>query len=119
MKTIIAGSRTLNLPPDDMQRIVTRSRIDVTEVVCGMCDGIDISGRVWGKRCGLVVTDMPATWIGPDGKRDNAAGIKRNVKMAQYAEALIAVWDGRSPGTKHMITEAQIKGLVTFVWLWS
>jgi hypothetical protein len=31
--------------------------------------------------------------------------------MAAYADALVAIWDGRSPGTRHMISEAQRRGL--------
>lgn len=43
-----------------------------------------------------------------DGK---SAGFKRNVKMAEYADALVAFWDGSSRGTKHMIDIAKEKGL--------
>ena len=49
----------------------------------------------------------PADWD-LDGK---SAGFKRNVKMAEYADALVAFWDGESKGTKHMIETAKEKGL--------
>lgn len=39
------------------------------------------------------------------------AGFKRNVRMAKYADALVAFWNGKSPGTKHMIQTAQNKKL--------
>ena len=40
----------------------------------------------------------------PDWDKDGrSAGYKRNAEMAEYADALIAVWDGDSKGTKHMI----------------
>jgi hypothetical protein len=32
--------------------------------------------------------------------------------MAQYADALIAFWDGKSKGTKNMIDEAKKQGLI-------
>ena len=35
-----------------------------------------------------------------------SAGYKRNIQMAEHADALIAIWDGKSKGTMHMITEA-------------
>lgn len=35
--------------------------------------------------------------------------------MADRAEALIALWDGESRGTKHMIDLARRKGLRVFV----
>ena len=31
--------------------------------------------------------------------------------MAEYADALVAFWDGTSKGTKHMIETAKEKGL--------
>jgi len=40
-----------------------------------------------------------------------AAGFIRNAEMAEYADALIAFWDGRSKGTKHMIDLAKKHGL--------
>ena len=36
--------------------------------------------------------------------------------MAHVADALIAVWDGSSPGTRHMIATARQRGLRLFVW---
>jgi len=35
--------------------------------------------------------------------------------MAAYAEALVAVWNGTSRGTRHMIEEARQRGLRVFV----
>jgi hypothetical protein len=35
--------------------------------------------------------------------------------MARYAEALVAVWQGNSPGTEHMIAVARARGLKVFV----
>ena len=43
------------------------------------------------------------------------AGYRRNVQMAQHADALIAIWDGKSPGTRHMIETANAHGLAVFV----
>jgi hypothetical protein len=37
--------------------------------------------------------------------------------MAYYADALIAVWDGKSPGTKHMIKIATELGLKVYIHL--
>jgi hypothetical protein len=36
--------------------------------------------------------------------------------MAERAEALIAVWDGKSKGTKHMIETAHDFGLKVYVY---
>ena len=47
---------------------------------------------------------------------DVAAIVKRNREMAQYADALIAIWDGDSRGTGSMIKLAQQHGLKVYVF---
>lgn len=44
-----------------------------------------------------------------------SAGYKRNQEMADNATHLIAFWDGKSRGTKHMIDIAKRDGLKTHV----
>jgi hypothetical protein len=40
----------------------------------------------------------------------------RNLQMSLYAEGLIAVWDGVSRGTAHMIGCARRRGLKVYVY---
>ena len=51
---------------------------------------------------GLQIKRFPADW----NQFGRSAGIRRNVDMAQNADALIAFWNGYSHGTKHMIKTA-------------
>lgn len=44
-----------------------------------------------------------------------ASGPIRNGEMAKYADALIAMWDGTSTGTKNMIDQATKHGLKVYV----
>tara|TARA_R110001583_G_scaffold38377_1_gene124062 strand:+ start:4298 stop:4456 length:159 start_codon:yes stop_codon:yes gene_type:complete len=39
------------------------------------------------------------------------AGPKRNEQMANYSDTLVAFWDGKSAGTKHMIEVAKSRNL--------
>ena len=39
----------------------------------------------------------------------------RNRQMAEYADGLIVLWDGQSPGTKNMMEEAERHGLRVFL----
>jgi hypothetical protein len=112
VKTIIAGSRTIT----DIQRLYEAIRLsgfEITEVVSGEARGVDHLGRWWAEHHSLPVTSFPADWD-RHGKR---AGYMRNVQMAEYGEALIAVWNGKSAGTKHMIDTARAKGLSVYVYL--
>lgn len=106
MRVIVAGSRNLH----DMNVVasaIRQSGFTVTEVVSGGAPGVDRLGEAWARLNNIPVRIFPADWVrfGP------SAGPRRNVQMAAYADALVAIWDGRSPGTRHMISEAQRRGL--------
>jgi len=111
MKVIIAGCRDISLSVETMCQIVRASGFVVSEVVCGEARGIDTSGRKWAETWGIPVASFPADWQ-CFGKR---AGMIRNRQMANHADALIAVWDGKSRGTANMIEEAKKRGLKTYV----
>ncbi len=110
MKTIIAGSRDLK----DYE-VVCKAMADfgeeVTEVVSGKARGADALGEQWAKMRRIPIKPFPADW----DAHGKAAGPIRNRQMAAYAEALVAIWDGKSSGTKNMIDEARKKGLVVHI----
>ena len=85
---------------------------DVTEVVSGTARGVDSLGEQWAKTQNIPIKRFPADW----NTHGRAAGHIRNAEMANYAEALVALWDGQSRGTKNMIASAQKKGLKVFVF---
>jgi SLOG family YspA-like protein len=113
VRVIIAGSRDIALTFSCMYDIVQCSGFKVTSVVCGMARGVDISGRDWAKTLNIPVREYPADW----DKHGNSAGYRRNVQMAENADALIAVTNG-SKGTGHMIDIARSKGLQVFIKEW-
>lgn len=82
-------------------------RKESIKICCGMARGADKLGSVYAKRKGHGVMNFPANW----DKHGKAAGIIRNKQMGDYADALIAFWDGSSRGTKHMIDYATQLGL--------
>lgn len=110
MKTIIAGSRDCT----DMNQLLAAIRKcgwSVSEVVCGMARGADELGRQWASRNQIPVKKFPANWT----RYGKSAGYRRNCEMADNADALIALWDGKSRGTKHMIDIAYTRGLAVFI----
>lgn len=98
MKVIIAGSRDIN-EYDELLLAVKYADFKVTEVVSGTANGVDKMGERWAKEQGIPITRFPANWK----EQGFSAGYFRNVRMGEYADALIAVWDGESKGTASMI----------------
>ena len=109
MKVVIAGPREF----DRLLLVVwavEESGFEITEVVSGGAEGIDLMGERWAKRHGIPIKPFyvePEDW-GRYGKR---AGHLRNQRMAEYADALILIWDGWSPGSANMRGHAVRMGL--------
>ncbi len=132
MKTIIAGSRTLDLR--HVKSAMAACPFEITEVVCGCCKGIDRNGWFWAQLNRKPVIYFPAwddqnEWaqdtkqddeiiVYPDGGygRGLGNGYVRNSAMAHYADALVAIPSDESRGTIHMIDLAKKKGLLVFEW---
>lgn len=108
MKVIIAGSRDfidyakLKLVCD----FTLKNQINV-EIISGNASGADKLGERYAKEKGYPLKQFPADWK----KNGKAAGPIRNKQMAEYADGLIAFWDGKSRGTKSMIDLAKNHGL--------
>ena len=111
MKVIIAGPRDLFPSIEEVDKAVVASGFEVTEEVCGKAKGVDTSGENWAKANNIPVKEFYALWK----KFGNQAGYVRNSDMGDYGEALIALWDGVSKGTKNMIEIAERKGLKVYV----
>jgi hypothetical protein len=110
MKTIIAGCRDCHCYVT-LLCAVDNCGFEITSVVSGGAQGVDLMGEQFAKNRGLPVERHRAEW----GKHGKAAGPMRNHLMASRAEALVAIWDGKSRGTKNMIDEARKRNLVVYV----
>ncbi len=112
MKTIIAGSRNIT----DIHKLINAiDKIDweISIIVSGAARGVDRLGEDYARLNNIPVMQYPARWA-VHGKK---AGYIRNLEMAHNAEALIALWDGKSKGTKHMIDIANMRKLKVFVYI--
>lgn len=110
-RIIVAGSRSI----DDEEAVVTaieNSGFDIDVIVSGGARGVDLMGELYGKRNAIPVQICPADW----DKHGKVAGLKRNEKMANYADGLVAVWDGESTGTEHMIQKAYERDMPIYVY---
>jgi hypothetical protein len=111
MKCIIAGSRTATL-----QQVITALELcpftdNITEVVSGCARGADSYGEILAEEYNIPVKKFPAEWE----KYGRGAGHIRNGLMAEYSNALIAIWDGKSRGTEDMISKAKSLNLNVFI----
>ena len=102
MKVIIAGSRNYNNSATIHNGVISSGFI-ITEVVSGMASGVDNLGLNWAKFNDIPYKEFPADW----NKYGRSAGPRRNRQMAEYADALILFWDGKSAGSKSMLNEAK------------
>lgn len=108
MKVIIAGTRDFSdydLLTQVCDHMLSNSKS--VEIVSGGARGADLLGERYARERGYQCKIFPADWE----KYGKAAGFKRNSEMANYAECLIAFWDGTSRGTQHMINMAKKKNL--------
>ena len=113
MQVIIAGSRGVT-DYDLVCRAVSESGYDITCVLSGTARGVDQLGERYAKANNIDIERYPADWKNLDvegavvrsnryGNYNARAGHNRNEQMGRDAEALIAIWDGQSAGTKNMI----------------
>lgn len=108
MRVIIAGGREFNdysLLSSVCDHMLQNQHY--IEIISGTARGADKLGERYAKERGYKIIPFEANWQ----LYGKAAGYKRNQLMAENANALIAFWDGKSKGTKHMIDIATKKGL--------
>lgn len=94
MKVAIVGSR--NLVVKDLEKYLP---VDTTEIVSGGARGIDQCAAKFSKTNNIKLTEF----IPQYDKYGRVAPLKRNLQIIEYADKVIAFWDGTSHGTKYVI----------------
>ena len=94
MKVAIIGSRSITSYP--LEDVVPS---DATEIISGGARGVDQLAREYAAR-----HNLPCTEIRPDYQRySRSAPLRRNEEIIARADLVIAIWDGSSRGTAHVI----------------
>ena len=94
MKIAIIGSRNLAIKnPEDF---VPRG---CTEIISGGASGIDTCAAEYARKNGIPLTEFLPEY----NKYGRAAPIVRNKQIVEYADEVIAFWDGVSRGTLSVI----------------
>lgn len=90
MKLAIIGTRTLVI--ENLKKHISKG---VTEIVSGGARGVDRQAADFAKTHGIKLTEFL-----PDYARfGKGAPLKRNVQIAEYADEVLAFWNGKSKGT--------------------
>lgn len=100
MKIAIVGSRNLMLT--NLEQYLPE---DVTEIVSGGAQGIDTCAREYARNNGMILTEFFPNY----NKHGRRAPLVRNDLIIEYADVVIAFWDGKSRGTKYVIENCKKK----------
>ena len=124
---VICGPRDFD-DYDAVKTAIKESGFKICEVVSGGAKGADELGERWAKENKIKLSIFKADWDDLTakgaiikenkwGKKYNAnSGFARNQKMANYADAIIAINKGNTPGTSDMIKRAKNNNLKIFVY---
>lgn len=108
MKLAIVGSR--NLTVTDLGSFLPQG---VTEIVSGGAKGIDTCARAYALEHGLKLTEFLPNY--KEYKR--GAPLERNLRIIEYADEVLAFWDGSSKGTKFVIDHCKAQNVKVTVYL--
>lgn len=111
MRVIIAGGRNFNdfeLMKSELDKCLPIGKVAI-QVISGTANGADKLGERYSelRNFGPIAKFVP-DW----NKHGKRAGFIRNEAMAIWATHLVAFWDGKSKGTRHMIETAKRYELV-------
>lgn len=98
MKVAVIGSRSLFV--DDIGKYIPG---EVTEIISGGARGIDECAKDFALKNGLKLE----LYLPEYNRYGKAAPLKRNITIIEKADIVIALWDGKSKGTKNAIDIAE------------
>lgn len=108
MKIAVIGSRTLNIT--DLGKYLPQ---ETTEIVSGGAKGIDTCARAYAQKNSLKLTEFLPEY----DRYGRGAPLKRNLQIIDYADEVIAFWDGTSRGTKYVIESCKQKNVKVTVYI--
>lgn len=98
MKVAVIGSRGLSI--DDLGKYLPAN---TTEIVSGGARGVDTSARIYANSHGIKLTEFLPDY----NTYGRQAPLKRNIQIIEYADVVLAFWDGASSGTGFVITNCR------------
>ena len=108
MKVAVIGSRSLFVR--DLSKYLPEG---TTELVSGGARGVDTSAREYAKVSGIPIKEFLPDYA----TFGQGAPLKRNIEIINYADVVLAFWDGKSRGTKFVIDNCKKLGKPVKVFL--
>ena len=108
MKVAVIGSRGLCV--SDLGKYLPE---DPTEIVSGGARGVDTSAKEYALSHGIKLTEFLPEYE----KYGRSAPLKRNITIIEYADIVLAFWDGKSRGTKFVIDNCHKLGVKVKVYV--
>ena len=84
----------------------------VTEIVSGGARGVDSCARDYALQHGLKLTELLPEYE----KYGRGAPLRRNITIIEYADHVLAFWDGKSRGTKYVIDNCKKRNISVAVY---
>jgi len=101
MKVAVVGSRGLQIPiPENAVPAGT------TQLVSGAANGIDRMARAFAIEHHIQILEVLPDYA----LFGRQAPLQRNDAIVDYADFVLAIWDGRSRGTKYVIDRCRATG---------
>ena len=107
MRVAVIGSRGLHV--EHLEDYLPEG---VTEIVSGGAKGIDTCARNYALAHGLALTEFLPEYE----KYGRGAPLRRNITIIEYADFVLAFWDGRSRGTKYVIDNCKKRNIPVAVY---
>lgn len=121
MNILICGSRYLGIKTPELLVKDIKDNIEfflennytwsLDDFIVGGAPGVDTWAEEVITHRGATIKVYPADW----NKYGKYAGYLRNKQMVDVADSCLAIWDGKSPGTKNTIDLSLKKGIDVFI----
>ena len=108
MKVAVIGSR--NLTVENLGEYLPK---ETTEIVSVGAKGADTCAREYALANGIKLTEFLREYQ----RYGRGAPLKRNLQMIDYADCVLAFWDGQSRGSKFVIEHCKAQGKPVRVFL--
>ena len=102
MRVAVIGSRGLQV--DHLEDYLPEG---VTEIVSGGARGIDTCAKNYALEHDLKLTEFLPEY----SRYGRGAPLRRNITIIEYADMVLAFWDGKSSGTKFVIDNCKKRNI--------